>query len=177
MVQHWLRYWFDEKSDQQPPGMVRKKPWKKWEISTTNLPQLVTARRISGCHQEYWFDPSRAGARLRGFRGLDSPSFSLAFDGVFFSRNGNVEPWTMSHPGWCFFGIPTLAHHNPFKNWVVSAKFATFSATVQRTSTVGLAEKSWLPQDEFVEDEPIADVPFVFWHKDGKGMGTFPWSP
>ena len=64
-------------------------------------------------------------------------------------------------------GILTLAHYNPFNDRVVSTKFVRVSFTAQWTSTVG-------SQDEFVEEEPIADVPFAFWHKDDKGWGHFP---
>ena len=60
-----------------------------------------------------------------------------------------------------------MAHYNPFNDRVVSTKFVRVSVTVQWTSTVG-------SQDEFVEEEPIADVPFAFWHKDDKGWGHFP---
>lgn len=66
-----------------------------------------------------------------------------------------------------FFGSLQLAHYTPFNDRVVSTKFLRVSVTVQWTSTVG-------SQDEFVEEEPIADVPFAFWHKDDKGWGHFP---
>ena len=36
-----------------PPGMVLKPVGKSWDEPTTNLPQLVSGNRISGCHQKY----------------------------------------------------------------------------------------------------------------------------
>ena len=177
MVRNWLRYWFDgnQKSQGQPPfGFRAKNLEHKWEINYRSLNWFDC--RISGCHQQVlvWSTPQTnpgccacslvhhqdLSSRLWGYWGVDSPSFRLVWC-------GNVELWNHEILVVFFFGSLQLAHYNPFNDRVVSTKFVRVSVTVQWTSTVG-------SQDEFVEEEPIADVPFAFWHKDDKGWGHFP---